>query len=67
MNEPDRRRAELRRSLRNPHAHTAELAEQGLEDWTRGLPREDTEALVNWSAGKPVRWTPGEGWIEGGE
>jgi metal-responsive CopG/Arc/MetJ family transcriptional regulator len=38
-----RRRDELRRSLQNPHAESVELAEQGLEEWTRGLPDEDTE------------------------
>jgi hypothetical protein len=59
-----RRRAELRRSLENPHSESAELAEQGLEEWARGLPEEDTEALVNSSAGKAVRWVPGEGWVE---
>ena len=62
-----RRRAELRRSLQNPHPESADLAEQGLEEWTRGLPEEDTEALVDSSAGKPVRWVPGEGWVEGRE
>jgi hypothetical protein len=62
-----RRRAELRRSLENPHSESAELAEQGLEEWTRGLPEEDTETLVDWSAGKAVRWVPGEGWVEGRE
>jgi Arc/MetJ-type ribon-helix-helix transcriptional regulator len=62
-----RRRTELRRSLRNPHPETAELAEQGLAEWASGLPEEDTEALVDWSVGKPVRWAPGEGWIEGRE
>jgi hypothetical protein len=56
-----RRREELRRSLRNPHP---ELAEEGLAEWTRSLPDEDTEALVDLSAGKPVRWAPGEGWVE---
>ncbi|HZT32646.1 MAG TPA: ribbon-helix-helix domain-containing protein [Bryobacteraceae bacterium] len=60
-----RRRAELRRSLQHPHPESAELAEQGLEEWSRGLPEEDTEALVDASAGKPVRWVPGEGWVEG--
>ena len=59
-----RRRNELRRSLQNPHPESAELAEQGLEEWTRGLPEEDTEALVDRSSGKPVRWAPGEGWVE---
>ena len=67
-NELDRRRREeLRRSLHNPHPESAELAEQGLEEWTRGLPEEDTEALVDSNAGKPVRWVSGEGWVEGRE
>jgi hypothetical protein len=56
-----RRREELRRSVRNPHHESHELAEQGFEEWTRGLPDEDTDALVDSSAGKPVRWVPGEG------
>ena len=65
-NELDRWRAsELRRSLDNPHPESAELAEQGLEEWSRGLPEEDGEALVDSGAGKPVRWVPGEGWVEG--
>ncbi|MGA3328767.1 MAG: ribbon-helix-helix domain-containing protein [Terriglobia bacterium] len=62
-----RRRAELHRSLRNPHPGSAELAEQGLEEWARSLPEEDAEALVDSSVGKPVRWVPGEGWVEGRE
>lgn len=62
-----RRRDELRRSLENPHPESNELAEQGLEEWKRGLPAEDTEALVDSSSGKPVRWVPGEGWVEGRE
>jgi Arc/MetJ-type ribon-helix-helix transcriptional regulator len=67
-NELDRRRrAELRRSLENPHPESAELAEQGLEEWTRSLPEEDTEALVDSNAGRPVRWVSGEGWVEGSE
>ena len=59
-----RRRDELRRSLENPHPESTELAEQGLEEWSRGLPDEDAEALVDGSAGKAVRWVPGEGWVE---
>lgn len=59
-----RRRAELQRSLRNPHRESAELAEQGVAEWSRGLPEEDTEALLDSSAGKAVRWAPGEGWVE---
>lgn len=62
-----RQRVELRRSLANPHAESAELAEQGLEEWARGLPAEDTEALVDGNVGKAVRWIPGEGWVEGRE
>jgi hypothetical protein len=68
MNELDRRRrrAELRRSFQNPHSESAELAEQGLLEWARGVPEEDTKALVC-SAGQAVRWLPGEGWVEGRE
>ena len=67
-NELDRRRREeLRRSLHNPHPESTELAGQGLEEWTRGLPVEDTEALVNSNAGTPVRWVFGVGWVEGHE
>ena len=59
-----RRRAELRRSLANPHPESAELAEQGLEEWSRGLPEEDAGSLVDGSAGRAVRWVPGQGWVE---
>ena len=62
-----RRRAELHRSLQNPHSESAELGEQGLEEWALSLPEEDSEALVDSSAGKAVRWVPGEGWVEGPE
>jgi len=61
-----RRRAELQRSLLNPHSESAELAGQGLEEWSRGLPEEDAGALVDRSAAKAVRWVPGEGWLEDG-
>ena len=59
-----RRRVELRRSLQNPHPESAELAEWGPEEWGHGLPEEDAGALVDSSAGKAVRWVPGEGWVE---
>ena len=62
-----RRREELRRSLRHPHPESAELADEGLEAWTRSLPEEDGEALVDSRAGDAVRWVPGEGWVEGSE
>ncbi|MEO8660742.1 MAG: hypothetical protein ABI693_19890 [Bryobacteraceae bacterium] len=59
-----RRRDELRLSLQNPHPESLELAEQGLEDWSLGLPAEDATALLDVSTGKAVRWIPGEGWME---
>jgi Arc/MetJ-type ribon-helix-helix transcriptional regulator len=62
-----RRRSELRRPLENPHSENAELAEQGFQEWARGLPEEDTGALVDNNAGKAVRWVSGEGWVEGRE
>ena len=62
-----RRRDELRRSLENPHPDSAGLADDGLAAWTRSLPGEDTETLVDNSAGKPIRWVAGEGWVEGRE
>ena len=58
------RRVELRRSLENPHPDIGERAEQGMEEWSRSLPEEDGAALVDSGAGKPVRWAPGEGWVE---
>lgn len=63
--ELDRRRAaELTRSLENPHAESAELAELGFQEWSRGLPGEDAEGLVDHNAGTTVRWIAGEGWVE---
>lgn len=58
-----RRRQALLRSLASPHAETAELAETGFADWGAGLPAGD-EGLVDESAGTPVRWVEGEGWVE---
>jgi hypothetical protein len=64
-NELDRRRRdELRRSLDNPHPESAELARQGLEEWTNSLPEEDAAALVDSSSAKPIRWVSGQGWVE---
>lgn len=59
-----RRRFELHRSLQNPHPESIELAGQSLEAWSRELPEEDTEALLDRSGGKSVRWVSGEGWAE---
>lgn len=59
-----RRREELRRSLENPHPESQEVAELGFEDWSRELPDEDAEALVDSSAGRSITWVPGSGWVE---
>lgn len=59
-----RRRAELRRSLKHPHPESADLAELGFVEWASELPEEDGGALVDISAGKPVRWVAGKGWLE---
>ncbi len=61
-----RRREGLYRSLQNPHAEVAgvaELVDAGLVDWGAGLPAEG-EALVDMSGGKAVRWVEGLGWVE---
>jgi hypothetical protein len=59
-----RSREELGNSLSNPHPDSVVFAEEGFAEWTRNLPEEDIEALVNLESGKPVRWIPGEGWRE---
>lgn len=58
-----RRRDGLLRSLKNPHPEATVLADTGLAEWAAGLPEGD-EALVDMSAGKPVRWVEGRGWVE---
>jgi hypothetical protein len=58
-----RRRAGLLRSLQRPHPEASELAETGLADWGASLPADD-EQLVDASAGTPVRWVEGQGWVE---
>lgn len=58
-----RRRAELVRSLSNPHPEAAELAESGVAEWGASLPSGD-EDLVDVSAGKSVRWVEGQGWVD---
>lgn len=62
-----RRREELQRSLQSPHPESAQLAEAGFEEWVRSLPAEDASELVDLKAGTPVRWVPGEGWVEASE
>ncbi len=58
-----RRRQELERSLRCPHPESHQVAEAGIEEWGEGWSAED-EDLVDSSAGRPVRWTPEDGWSE---
>ncbi len=58
-----RRREGLLRSLESPHPEAAELAETGLAEWGARLPA-DNESLVDVSAGEPVRWVEGQGWVE---
>jgi hypothetical protein len=58
-----RRREGLLRSLRNPHPEASELADAGLAEWAASLPGGD-ENLVDMSAGQPVRWIEGQGWVE---
>lgn len=56
-------RAELRRSLQNPHLESWGFAEQRLDDWTLQTEK-DAEHLVDSRCGRPVRWVPGEGWVD---
>lgn len=58
-----RRRKELLRSLKHPYPEAAELAESGLAAWAASLPSGD-DGLVDESAGKPVHWIEGQGWVE---
>ena len=63
-NEIDRRRrAEFQLSLRNPHPESADLASQGLEDWSRMLPDDDVSDMLDPAAGSRVQWVAGQGWI----
>jgi hypothetical protein len=59
-------RVALQRSLQNPHPESADgtVGERlAAGSWGLLLPLdEDAAALVDWSAGKAVRWVPGRGW-----
>jgi hypothetical protein len=61
-----RRRRELERSLRYPHPEGRQVAEAGFEEWGEAWSTEE-EDLVDSSAGRPVRWTPDDGWREQSE
>ena len=56
-----RKRAELRRSLGEPHPQTAAIGDEGLDAWASSLPRESGD-LVDRKGGVRVRWRPGHGW-----
>jgi len=58
-----RHRERLLLSLRSPHPEATELAKTGMADWVASLP-EVNESLVDVSAGRPVRWVEGQGWVE---
>ena len=61
--EPVRLRREgLLRSLKSPHPEAAELAQTGLADRGASLPADDDD-LVDVSAGTPVGWVEGQGWV----
>jgi hypothetical protein len=60
-----RRRDALLQSVQNPHPETTELVDVNLNDWVSDLPSDET--LVDASAGTPVRWVEGQGWIKGSE
>ena len=57
-----RRRDALLQSVQNPHPETTELVDVNLNDWVSDLPGDET--LVDASAGTPVRWVEGQGWIK---
>ena len=59
-----RRRAEFELSLRNPHPESADLASQGLEDWSSMLPEDEMSDLLDPAVGSPVEWVPGQGWVQ---
>jgi hypothetical protein len=56
-----RRREGLLPLLASPHPESAEFAEAGLAEWGEALPPGD--GLVDESAGQPVRWVQGRGWV----
>lgn len=58
-----RRREGLLISLQNPHPDAAQSIDMGLADWNATMPSDD-EGLVDPSAGKPIHWVEGQGWVE---
>ena len=59
-----RRREGLRRSLRNPHSESEQVAGAGMDEWAKTLPDEDVTELVDLGTGKKVEWISGRGWFK---
>ena len=59
----ERRRKELRKSLRAPHRDSDSIAGFGFAEWAERLPEGD-EDLLDTQAGESVRWVPGSGWTK---
>lgn len=58
-------REALKQSLLAPHPEVSVLADEGLAEWAADLPAEEASDLVDIGRGTPVRWMPGQGWLEG--
>lgn len=59
--ELERRRLELlQKSLESPHCDSKDVENLGFEDWV-GASQEEP-GLLDFGAGRNVRWNPGEGW-----
>lgn len=59
-----RRRDALRTSLTSPHAETKDIVEEDFETWAGRLPDDEASELIDPGSGTPVRWIPGQGWME---
>ena len=57
-----RRRAGLVESLNSPHSESADIAEEGIEEWYAAASSADVEGLLVMDGGRAVRWRSGEGW-----
>ena len=61
-----RRRQDLLASVESPHALSEEVAEAGFgewADWGGG----GGEELLDADLGRPVQWSPEDGWTEAGD
>ena len=59
-----RRREELRRSLKAPHPESESVAKEDMAEWMSRLPEGDDE-IVDVDNSTAVRWIPGKGWTTG--